>query len=181
MIWLILGVALWWAAHLFKRAAPGPRARLGDAGKGAVAVALLVSVVLMVIGYRQYAGPFFWAPHPALVGINNLLVLAGFYFFAASGTKAWVTTRTRHPQLIGFSLWAVGHLLVNGDMASFILFGGLLAWALVEMAVISAAEPWTPPRREVKPRKEVTTALSAVAVYFVVAAIHGWLGVWPFG
>ncbi len=27
---LTLGVALWWVAHLFKRLAPGPRARLGD-------------------------------------------------------------------------------------------------------------------------------------------------------
>lgn len=33
---------------------------------------------------------------------------------------------TRHPFLWGASLWAVGHLAVNGDAASIILFGGIL-------------------------------------------------------
>ena len=40
MILLMLGLALWWAAHLFKRLAPGPRLALGDAGKAVVAVVL---------------------------------------------------------------------------------------------------------------------------------------------
>ena len=49
MIWLILGVLLWSLSHLFKRLAPGPRASMGDGGKGAVAVSLLVAIVLMVM------------------------------------------------------------------------------------------------------------------------------------
>jgi hypothetical protein len=32
MTLMIAGIALWWAAHLFKRLAPGPRARLGELG-----------------------------------------------------------------------------------------------------------------------------------------------------
>ncbi len=181
MIWLILGVALWWAAHLFKRIAPDARARLGERGKGLVAVALLVSVVLMVIGYRVAGGAVYWGRSPALVGINNLLVLAGFYLFAASGMKTRVTRLTRHPQLIGFSLWAVGHLLVNGDVASIVLFGGLLLWALVEMVLINRAEPaWSPPP-PAPMRKEVMAVVGGVVVYLVVAVVHGWLGYWPFG
>ena len=30
---LILGVALWWAAHLFKRVMPEKRAAMGDTGR----------------------------------------------------------------------------------------------------------------------------------------------------
>ena len=54
MYWivLIIGVALWWAAHLFKRVAPARRAAMGDPGKGAVAATIAVGIVLMVIGYR---------------------------------------------------------------------------------------------------------------------------------
>ena len=37
---LILGVALWWAAHFFKRLMPERRAAMGDAGKGAAAGAV---------------------------------------------------------------------------------------------------------------------------------------------
>ena len=51
MTLIVLGLALWWAAHLFKRLAPEARARLGDPGKGIVAVLLVLSVVMMYFGY----------------------------------------------------------------------------------------------------------------------------------
>src|SRR6056297_1454775 len=140
---LILGVALWWAAHLFKRVAPDARARLGDGGKGLMAILVVGSVVLMVIGYRQAGGAVFWGPSAPMVGINNLLMVLAFYCYAASaakGAKIWLGTKLRHPQLTGFSIWAVAHLLVNGDVRSFVLFGGLLAWALVEVALINKQE-----------------------------------------
>ena len=71
----ILGVALWAGAHLFKRLAPARRAGLGDKGKGLVSAALVVAIVLMVIGYRTADGAVLWGRSPALVGINNLLML----------------------------------------------------------------------------------------------------------
>ncbi|MBW7056395.1 NnrU family protein [Paracoccus bogoriensis] len=179
---LILGVALWWAAHLFKRIAPERRAAMGDRGKGLVALVLLLSVLLMVVGYRRADGAFFWGPHPALVGINNLLVLLAFYLYAADGMKTRVTAWLRHPQLTAFSLWAFAHLLVNGDMPSFILFGGLLVWALVEIVVINRAVPvWNRPRGPFPARKEAMAAAGAVIVTLVVGVIHGWIGPWPFG
>lgn len=84
MILLYLGVALWWAAHLWKRAAPAHRARFALRGKAVVAVALAASVLLMIFGYRAVDATAWWAPTPMLKGLNNLLVLAGFYLFAAS-------------------------------------------------------------------------------------------------
>jgi len=184
MIWLILGVALWWAAHLFKRIAPGVRAPMGEAGKGLVAAALVASVVLMVIGYRSADGAFFWGRSPAMVGVNNLLMVLAFYCFGASAAKpakVWLGTKLRHPQLTGFSIWAASHLLVNGDVPSFILFGGLLVWALVEIAVINAAEgPWTPPP-QAPARKEITLLVITVVLFSVVAGVHAWLGYPVFG
>lgn len=181
MIWLVLGVALWWGAHLWKRVAPESRAGLGDRGKGIVAGLLALSVILMVVGYRSADGPVWWGPSAALVGINNLLVLVAFYLFAASGAKSRIGVRFRHPQLTGFSLWAVAHLLVNGDLPSLILFGGLLLWAMVEIMMINRAQPhWTPAAGPIPLRKEFTTALAAVVVYGVVAMIHGWIGPNPF-
>lgn len=181
MIWLVLGVALWWGAHLWKRAAPGSRASFGERGKGIVAVLLVLSVVLMVIGYRSAGGPVWWGPSPAMTGINNLLVLVAFYLFAASGAKSRLGVRFRHPQLTGFALWAFAHLLVNGDLPSLVLFGGLLLWALAEIVAINRAQPaWTPSTQPIPLRKEVTTALAALVVYGIVAMIHGWIGPNPF-
>ncbi|SNT72663.1 NnrU family protein [Paracoccus seriniphilus] len=180
MLILILGLALWWGAHLFKRVAPERRASMGESGKRLVALLLLLSVVLMVWGYKTADGPIWWGPSPALVGINNLLVLIGFYLFAASGMKTRVTAVLRHPQLVGFSLWAIAHMLVNGDLPSLLLFGGLLAWAQVEIIVINRTA-WTPPAGPFETRKEFMALAGAVIVTLVVGLIHGVIGPWPFG
>lgn len=45
---------------------------------------------------------------------------------------------TRHPFLWGVAVWALGHLLVNGDAASILLFGSMLALALFGTVSIDA-------------------------------------------
>ena len=184
MTLLIFGLVLWWAAHLFKRIAPGARDRLGSKGYQMNALLILFSVVLMVLGYRNADGPIYWSRNTALVGINNLLMVLAFYCYASSAAKdvkIWLGRKLRHPQLTGFSIWAVAHLLVNGDLPSFILFGGLLIWALVEIVVINTQEgAWTPaPAAPVK--KEVTAVVVTGIIVCVVMAIHYALGVQPWG
>jgi uncharacterized membrane protein len=180
MILLILGVALWAGAHLFKRIAPAQRAAMGDKARGPVALLLVVSVVLMVLGYRWADGAFYWGRTPATTGINNLLMVVAVYLFAVSGMKTRVARVLRHPQLTGFSLWCVAHLLVNGDTPSFVLWGGLLTWALLEMVLINRSETWTPPP-VAAPRKELMAIAGTVIVFAVIAAIHTLLGYNPFG
>ncbi len=181
MLVLIAGVALWWIAHWFRYLAPERRAAMGDGGKGVVTLGVLASVVLMVIGYRMADGAVFWGRHPAMVGINNLLMLLSVYLFAASGMKTALTRKIRHPQLIGFKTWALAHLLVNGDVESFILFGGLLAWAVVTMIRINRTEPtWTPPEPQ-PASKEVIAVVATLVIYGAIAVLHGYLGPWPFG
>lgn len=181
MILLILGVALWWAAHLFKRAAPGPRAAMGSKAKGGVALALVVSILLMIFGYRMAEGAFFWGRHPATVGINNLMMLAALYFTSPGPKKGALFYRMRHPMLTGFLLWALAHLLVNGDVPSFVLFGGLGVWAIVEMVVINRAEPdWTPPAKGSIGKDAMFAAIS-VLLLLVIGMIHTWLGYPTFG
>ncbi|MEM7597162.1 MAG: NnrU family protein [Pseudomonadota bacterium] len=181
MLPLILGLLLWTGAHLMKRIAPGLRASLGDKGKGVIAVMLFVSLALMVIGYRGAEGPFFWGRSNALVGINNLLMLLAVYLFAISGMKTALARKMRHPMLAAVKVWALAHLLVNGDLASFVLFGGLLAWAVAQMIVINKAQPeWTPPP-PAPMRKEGIAVGGSLVVFIVIALIHGWLGYNVFG
>ncbi len=178
---LVLGVALWWGAHLWKRVSPEGRAAWGEKGKGLVAGLLLLSIVLMVVGYRGANVVNLWYPPAFLIHLNNLLMLLAFYLYAASGMKTRITQVIRHPQLTGFKTWAVAHLLVNGDLASVILFGGLLAWAVVAVVQINRAVPeWNPPP-PAPVGKEIGAVVGAVVVMGIVAAIHIWLGVNPFG
>ena len=181
MTLLILGVALWWAAHLFKRVMPGPRARLGDPGKGLVALLLIGSVALMVIGYRGADYVAVWTPPDAFTYINNLLMLFSIYLFAADGMKTRITRAIRHPQLTAFKTWAIAHLIVNGDVPSFILFGGLLAWAVVTVIVLNRTTERPAPRDPAPMGKEIGALVGAVAVFGVIALIHNWLGPYPFG
>ena len=111
MTLLILGLLLWTVAHVFKRVAPERRAamteRMGDGSKGVFALLILGSVVLMTLGYRSADGAFWWGRSAATVGINNLLMLLSVYLFAASGSKTWITSKVKNPQLTAFKIWCV--------------------------------------------------------------------------
>lgn len=178
---LLLGLALWWAAHLFKRILPERRAALGKKGKGLVAGALAVAILLMVLGYRGTPSVTLWTPPTFLTHVNNLLVLLAFYLMSPAPAKGALLTHMRHPMLTGFGLWAIAHLLVNGDLASILLFGGLWAWSIVTKIVINKADPtWSAPEKGTL-AWDAKGAAGAVLLVVVIGLLHGWLGPWPFG
>ena len=180
MFLLVLGVLLWMAAHFFKRAMPAQRAALGDRGKGLVALAVGASIVLMVLGYRGAPVTDVWYPPAFMVHINNLLMLIALFLMSPAPKKGVLANKMRHPMLAGMRAWAVAHLLVNGDLASIILFGGLLIWALIQPRLINRAEPdWTPPAPGTI-GKDVMFLVASVLLMAVIGFIHNWLGYWPF-
>lgn len=181
MILIILGLALWAAAHLWKRIAPEHRAGFGEKGKGIVALLSVAAIVLMVIGYRGADSTFYWGRTPATTGFNNLLMVFAVYLFAASGAKTAVTRFIRHPQLMAVMVWAVAHLAVNGDTASFVLFGGLFVWAATEIFAINRAEGPRAPYHPVPIKKEMTAFIATFIVFSLIAVVHIWLGYNPFG
>ncbi|WP_281984561.1 NnrU family protein [Thalassorhabdomicrobium marinisediminis] len=181
MIVLLLGLALWVASHTWKRVAPGHRARFGSTGKGIVAALSVVAIVLMVIGYGDADSTPYWSRSPALTGINNLLMLLAFYLFAASGKGTRVTRYIRHPQLTAVLVWSGAHLLVNGDLRSLMLFGGLALWALAEMALINRAEGPRGAYHAPPIKSEIIAVVATFVVFGIVSAIHIWLGYNLFG
>ncbi len=181
MTLILIGLALWAGAHLWRRVAPEHRAGIGDKGKGLVTLALFAAIILMVLGYRMADGAVYWGRSSALVGVNNLLMLFAFYLFAASGKGTRVTRFIRHPQLTAILVWAAAHLLVNGDTPSFVLFGGMAIWALAEIVVINRAQG---PRRAYHAppiKSEIIAVVATVVVTLVVMMIHYFLGVTPWG
>ncbi len=178
---LILGVALWWAAHLFKRVMPEQRAAMGNAGRGVVALALVASILLMIFGYRMTDFIYIWSPPSFMIHINNLLVLLAIFMMSPAGSKGKLLNGMRHPMLAGFKAWAFAHLLVNGDLASIVLFGGLLAWAVVEVIVINRSEPdWTPGEPGTY-GKDAMFFGASIVLMGIIGFIHWKLGYWPFG
>ena len=83
--------------------------------RAAAIVLMLPAVALVMIGLTT--------PSPTVTGGTGALDRED----AARG----ILRITRHPFLNGVALWAALHLLVNGDAASLVLFGGLLLLALI--------------------------------------------------
>lgn len=177
MLMLTLGVALWSVAHLFKRLAPAARDGMGDLGKLVVTVALIGSLVMMISGYQDASGTVWWGRQPLWVSISNILMLFAFYMMVASSMKVRITSMVRHPQLTAIKAWSVSHLLVNGDLPSLILFGGLLGWAVVSVIIINRQDGkdamtggnpgWS---------REALAVLVSVGLYGAVAHAHAYLG-----
>ena len=176
MTLLILGLALWWAAHLFKRLAPGAREGMGDKGRAVVALAVLAAVVLMVLGYRGAEFVPVYTPLPGMGHANNTLMLVSVFLFGVGGTKGTLYTRMRHPMLTGQILWSVAHLLVNGDLASIVLFGGIGLWAVLQMVLINAAGPWARPRKGRGLKGDAMNLAGTLVLFGLIAWIHALLG-----
>ena len=179
---LILGLILWVGAHYFKRLAPARRAKMGDMGKGLVALGVVAALLLIIFGYRW--APFIpiWSPPTFFTHINNALMVLALWVYgssAAKGAKAWPAYKTRHPQLLAVKIWAAAHLLVNGDLASILLFGTFLAWAVGSVILINKAEPhWIAPAHAGR-ATYIRLAVITVVLTIVIIAIHAWLGVSP--
>lgn len=180
MILLILGLALWTAGHVFKRVAPGVREGMGNAGKGVAAILIIAGVVAMVFGYKAAEFLPVWQPPAFMVHLNNLLMLGAVFLFGLGSSKSPLRSKMRHPMLTGTVVWAVAHLLVNGDVASLVLFGGIAVWALAEMRIINAAEPVYHRFEGGSLGGTVRLIVISLVVFAVIAAIHNWAGYWPF-
>lgn len=181
MLLMILGLALWIAAHLLKRIAPQARASLGGSGRAIMSVVIVGSIVLMALGYQRAPVIDIWSPPAFFTHINNLLMVIAVWFFFLSRTKGALRGRFRHPQLGSVKIWALAHLLVNGDLASIILFGGLLGWAVASLIVINRSEgPYQRPEPGTWGQEGVTLGITIVAL-IVISFVHTWVGVPPFG
>lgn len=181
MLFLILGLALWWAAHLTKRMRPGFRRDLEKAlgegpSKGVISLVIGVSLALMIIGYRNADFVHVYAPLPGIGYLNNLIMLVAIFLMGVGPAGGALSARIRHPMLIGGFLWSIAHLLVNGDLASVLLFGGIGLWTIIQMRAINASEgPWERPMPG-NALQDGKLALMTLFLYVVIAGIH-----WLFG
>ncbi len=182
---LLIGLVLWWGLHLFGRMAPGLRRDLTQAlgekiAKGLIGVVLILSVVLMVRGYRAMAFVPIYTPLPGMGHLNNLIMLVALFVFGIGIAGGRLNAKIRHPMLWGLILWSVAHLLVNGDLASLLLFGGLGLWAPLQMRLINQHEgPWERPLPGDVSR-DWKLALAALFLFVFIAGIHWLAGHNPF-
>lgn len=176
MTLLILGLILWWAAHLFQRVAPDARASMGSNGRAVVAGVVLVGVVLMVLGYRSADFVPVYAPFAGAGHLNNTLMLIAVFLTGVGGTKGLLYPVLRNPMLWAVVIWAIAHLIVNGDQASLVLFGGIGLWAVVQMIMVNRTGPWVRPSNGRGIKGDAMNIVGTLVLFGLVAMIHKWLG-----
>lgn len=93
-----------------------------------LAAALAVLAIALIVGGVLH-------PSPALVGMKQS--------WGARG----LTRITRHPLFMGFALWALSHLLLNGFLTDILFFGGMLAFSLAGAAHQDARKRATEEKR----------------------------------
>lgn len=183
---LVLGVLLWNLTHFMPTLFAGVKrslvARLGENPyKGVFTLLTVLSIYLVVSGWKAAVPESLYLPPAWGRHLTALLMLFAFILFLAPYPPNNVRRALRHPQLTGVFLWGLGHLLANGEKRSVVLFGGLAAWALIEVILINRRDgAWVRPAPA--PRKnDVLLTAGGIVAYIAVAASHRWLfGFSPF-
>lgn len=195
MLVLVLGLALFIGAHAFTMAR-GPRAalvgRLGEGRyKGLYSLVSFAGILLIAYGFGLYRregwielwSPPVWTRHLALV-----LVWAAFVCLAAAYLPGRIKQALKHPMIAGVKIWALAHLLANGDLGSLLLFGSFLLWGV--LARISMKRRGDEVRQHAGPvaapagwRNDAIAVAVGTALWFVFARwLHPWwigVSVWP--
>ena len=142
MTLLIFGLLLWVLVHLFPALATVRRdnliARMGsNAYRALFAILIIIALAMIVSGWKSVTPVFVYSPPLAGSPVVAMLVGAAFVLFIAAQARTNIKRLIRHPQLTGLVLWAVAHLLANGDSRSVALFLGFAAWGLLEIVAIN--------------------------------------------
>lgn len=148
MTMLILGLVLFLGVHSIRIVADGWRSamisRVGELPwKAVYALLSIAGFVLIVWGFglaRQQPVQL-WMPPRGMRHLASLLTLISFVLIAAAYVpRNAIKARLHHPMVLGVKVWALAHLLANGNLAHVVLFGAFLVWAVLSFRAARARD-----------------------------------------
>ncbi len=180
MMWLVSGLLLWTVVHWVPALWPALKTRwcnrLGAGGyQGSFALLVFAGLLLIVLGWRQTPASHVYLPMPELKHPAMAMVVLGFVLMGAANYGSRIKRLIRHPQLTGFALWAVAHLLLNGDSKSVLVFTWLLLWAISEIILINRRDRAFTPPPVVSWPQELAGVLVSLGVVALVVWVHPYL------
>jgi uncharacterized membrane protein len=186
MTLFIVGLVVFLGIHSISIVAPawrdGQVARRGEkAWKGIYSIVSLVGFVLLLYGYgiARATPVVLYAPPPGLRHFALLVMLPVFPLLLATYLPGRIQTAAKHPMLLAVILWGVAHLLANGTLADVLLFGGFLAWAVVDR--ISVVGRVRAPLVKARPSPKTNDAIAVVGGLAIYAALLAGAHRWLFG
>jgi uncharacterized membrane protein len=139
MTQLIGGLILFLGAHSVRIWADGWRNQTIEAYgekafKGVYTLVSILGFYLLVVGYGEarLQTVALWNPPLFTKHISLLLMLfASILLFATYIPRNHIKMRLGHPMVLSVKVWALSHLLANGNLADVVLFGAFLIWAIL--------------------------------------------------
>ena len=170
MTLMIIGMLIFFGAHLFTALFRERRAaiigKISDNGyKGLYSVLSLAGFVLIVIGWGDADVRGLYYPPPFMRHVTFLLMLFSIVLLVAAYAPAGrIAHAVKHPMLAGVKLWALAHLLSNGEARSVVLFGAFLAFAVIDRIAVKRRDA------AVRPAGPVTNDIIAIVVGLIAYA-----------
>lgn len=192
MLPLILGIVIFLGIHLVPTS-PDLKAGLVErfgatAYKIGFGLLSLIGFVLIVVGYHKLQmlpdkNVVLWEPPVFMRHIAVTLMLPAMIFLAAYLIPSRIRTAVKHPMLIAIKTWALAHLLANGDLASLILFGSFLAYAVYDRISLKRRPTTTAPVNVLPPApiNDAIVIILGIALFafFLLWGHHHLIGVAP--
>jgi uncharacterized membrane protein len=157
-MWLLIaGLALFLGVHALTTLRDLRARLIGRLGegpyRGLYSLASAAGLVLIVWGFGHYRSQGYiqvWDPPLWLHPVAVVLMWGAFVALAAAYSPLGkIKSTLRHPMLVSVKMWALAHLLVNGDLGSIVLFGAFLLWAGYDRASLArrgdTGAPSSPP------------------------------------
>ena len=182
---LVAGLVLFLGVHLlptFPKTRAGLLERLGAPGYRAVfTIVSVAGFVFIVYGFGQARTAAWnvqlWVPPVWTKHIAFLLMWPAFLLLAAAFAPSHIRDRARHPMLASIKIWALAHLLANGDLAGIILFASFLAYGVYDRISVKKRQASGPPgERHAGFVNDAIVVAAGTAVYlFMLFYGHSWL------
>ncbi|MGO9674586.1 MAG: NnrU family protein [Methylocella sp.] len=180
MLILALGIAVLLGAHVLTTFRETRTRLIEQIGFGpyriAYSLASIVGFVLIVWGFSRYRAdglipvwnPPVWARHITIALMWFAFVALAAMNPAPSRIRGWL----RHPMLVAIKIWALAHLLANGDAGGMLLFGSFLAFAIYDrIAVKRRGDLGAPPVKSFT-RADAITLGAGTAAYIAMILLH---------
>jgi uncharacterized membrane protein len=136
----------------------------------------LAGFALIVWGFSRYRAEgliTLWTPPAWTRHLTMLLMWFAFVALACMNPapgkiRGWL----RHPMLVAIKIWALAHLLANGDAGGLLLFGSFLAWAVFDRIAVKKRGDMGAMRIETFTRADATALGVGTLAYVAMIFLH---------
>jgi uncharacterized membrane protein len=180
MLILFIGIVVFLGVHsltifretrtrLIERFGPGPF-------KGLYSMVAIAGFALIVWGFSRYRAEgliTLWSPPAWTWHLTISLMWFAFVALACMNPapgkiRGWL----RHPMLVAIKIWALAHLLANGDAGGMLLFGSFLAWAVYDRIAVKKRGDMGAMRIESFTRADWTALGVGTLAYVAMIFLH---------